>query len=653
MKDHNKIILRALDDYLKIDKPGFGVLIKGDWGSGKSFLIKQWEKSIEDKLNKGDGNGDEDEEAIHLKPIFVSLNGTSNVNQIDEALKKAISPFLHGKFMKGLGKALKLAASVALRVNVELVGDEKPETVVCTVDPKTLLEFDPTKVKGQRIIIFDDIERSKMPIDEVLGYINYYVEQVGCHVIMIGNMAKEKDESYKVIKEKTIGREYKVEPEIEEALNHFIQEVDTGGKVGLIKQERLIGDCFRVSGVRNLRVLRQSLYDYKTYVSHLQKDITTADEFKYIKDCLLANFIVVYAEYKNGQLLMENFNQHLVSENIRLAAAHHSNQDALKETPAIDIQSKYDKAGISNSHRVLAQGYVECVMNYLLDGAINNQFLLSEVKRDRSTPWEKLANYRILNNEEFNECVNHTASYLQTGEFEYVDAMLMATCCLLIVIKKKMTYNYTVGKVLGWFEKHIEEKYFSTCKTLDDLYSMRTHARQCLSYYQDDSIVEESKELSRRIEDVFNRCAPNVNNKLTNILNSLADDNVETLYSVYRGAVPDQSVTYSMCSIFSQVDPTRFVNGFVKLSNGAKMAFIQFVKHHYHQAFIPINAKEYIHYYEADLNRLPEIVQLLKEAADKECLVDKENILALAEALTEGGDTIQVLVSERDKKTDV
>ena len=47
MKEHNNIIIQALNDYLKIDNPGYGILIKGDWGCGKSFFVKQWKKSLE------------------------------------------------------------------------------------------------------------------------------------------------------------------------------------------------------------------------------------------------------------------------------------------------------------------------------------------------------------------------------------------------------------------------------------------------------------------------------------------------------------------------------------------------------------------------------------------------------------------------------
>ena len=648
MKEHNKIILQALNDYLKIDKPGFGILIKGDWGCGKTFVIEQWKKGLKDGTLK-DGT-DNDDEIIKLEPIYVSLNGISSVNQIDEALNRVISPFWQGKFMKGMGKALKIVASAALRVNVNLMGDESPEQLVYTIDPRTLLELDSTKVKGHKILIFDDIERAGLPVKEVLGYINYYVEHVGCHVIMIGDVKKEKDEeSFKIIKEKTIGHEYRIEPETEEALAVFVKEVDKDGKLGLAELKNLISYCFNVSGVSNLRILRQSLYDYKVYVSHLNKEVTEAEEFKDIRIYLLANFIIVYSEYKSGKFLMESFNDCLVAENCAITAAHHSNGEAPKETPAIDIQSKYDKAGLPQSHRVLNKGYVECVMNYLLEGEINIEFLQGEVKRDRSYPWERLSSYSILNNTEFKECLDQTATSLQRGDFDTLDVMLMAACSIMTVIKRELTNKYTIEKVLGWCTKYIEEKYFPSCKTLDELYSMRTHAHQCMHYYQGESITEEGKELNKRIEEAFERFMPKVDNKLTCILNLLSDENIKDLYGVYAGAIPDHSVTYSMHPILSQVDPVRFVNGYVKLSNYSKTELAQFLQYHYHQAFRPSNAKEFVHYYEDDLKKLPEIVGLLKEAAKHKRLVDKENILRLVDILTESEQTIKTLVTERDK----
>ena len=334
MNSHNEIIKQALNDYLQIDSPGYGVLIKGDWGCGKSFFIKQWKKSLEG------GDVDNDEEYVNLKPIYVSLNGVTNTGQIDEAIKREISPILHGKFMKGVGKAMKFAASIALRFNVDAVGDTSPEQMVCTIDPKMLLECDPTKVRGKRILIFDDMERAMMPIEETLGYINYFIEQVGCSVIIVGDDKNiEEQADYKRIKEKTIGHEYRIETETEEALSVFIDEIDHDGKLGLKDLTLSVTFCFQVSRVRNLRILRQSLFDYRLYVSHLSREIIDSKEFGDIRVYLLLNFIAVYAEYKSGKVMMERFQEQLAHETV----SRMSDNDKPSPQEAMNLMSKYEK----------------------------------------------------------------------------------------------------------------------------------------------------------------------------------------------------------------------------------------------------------------------------------------------------------------------
>lgn len=482
MNSHNEIIKQALNDYLQIDSPGYGVLIKGDWGCGKSFFIKQWKKSLEG------GDVDNDEEYVNLKPIYVSLNGVTNTGQIDEAIKREISPILHGKFMKGVGKAMKFAASIALRFNVDAVGDASPEQMICTIDPKMLLECDPTKVRGKRILIFDDMERAMMPIEETLGYINYFIEQVGCSVIIVGDDKNiEEQADYKRIKEKTIGHEYRIETETEEALSVFIDEIDHDGKLGLKDLTLPVTFCFQVSRVRNLRILRQSLFDYRLYVSHLNREITDSKEFGDIRVYLLLNFIAVYAEYKSGKVMMERFHEQLAHETV----SRMSNSDKPSPQEATNLLSKYEKSGLTESHRVLGQGYVACVMGYLLEGRINEEFLLQEVKRDRGTPWEKLSQYMTLNDEDFKKCLGETAGYLESGSFDQIDYLLMATCSMLLVIRKGMTHNYTTGAVIGWCLKAINERFFPSCRSLDDLYRQKNHAHRCLSYYQSENILED------------------------------------------------------------------------------------------------------------------------------------------------------------------
>ena len=39
MTKHNEDILNFLNDYMKVSKPGYALLLKGSWGCGKTYLI--------------------------------------------------------------------------------------------------------------------------------------------------------------------------------------------------------------------------------------------------------------------------------------------------------------------------------------------------------------------------------------------------------------------------------------------------------------------------------------------------------------------------------------------------------------------------------------------------------------------------------------
>ena len=49
-KELNKNINKYINHYLTISSPNFAVLLKGKWGCGKTYFIKNIIKTINDKL---------------------------------------------------------------------------------------------------------------------------------------------------------------------------------------------------------------------------------------------------------------------------------------------------------------------------------------------------------------------------------------------------------------------------------------------------------------------------------------------------------------------------------------------------------------------------------------------------------------------------
>lgn len=63
---------------------------------------------------------------------------------------------------------------------------------------------------------------------ELLGFINYFVEHCNCHVVVIGDenhLEKLPKAVLDEFKEKTIGKEFEIQPDIEEAIEYFLGEV--------------------------------------------------------------------------------------------------------------------------------------------------------------------------------------------------------------------------------------------------------------------------------------------------------------------------------------------------------------------------------------------------------------------------------------------
>jgi hypothetical protein len=118
------------------------------------------------------------------------------------------------------------------------------------------------------LIVFDDLERCSIPIVDILGYINSFVEHESVKVIVVAN---EKDienrgelERYKTIKEKLVGKTLEVRSVESLAVHNFIDSVRNKRTRDFLKVEiKQILDIHKRSGANNLRILRQGIWDFE------------------------------------------------------------------------------------------------------------------------------------------------------------------------------------------------------------------------------------------------------------------------------------------------------------------------------------------------------------------------------------------------------
>lgn len=257
--------------------PHFAVMIKGPWGIGKTYLIKRLlERDRQDE-----------------KPgyVYVSLYGIESLDEIDQAILRAIYPLLNSKITKVAGRVAKTAMKY-FKLDPELAL------------PDLLSKF------GQPLYVFDDLERCGVSIHSVLGYINEFVEHDGAKVILIANEDElTPDNDYARRREKLIGRTFTVQSALESALEHFLTLVDDAKARDFLQQNAdVIGGVYHQSGLNNLRLLQQTIWDFERLYNVLGSEHL---KNKHGMRILLSMFFALGMEFKSGRIDSGDFRNRL------------------------------------------------------------------------------------------------------------------------------------------------------------------------------------------------------------------------------------------------------------------------------------------------------------------------------------------------------
>lgn len=260
----NLHIADYIQHYLKIKEPHYAVMLTGEWGIGKTFLLKQILRTQKIKKNKY---------------VLISLYGAASSSDIDTRIYTDTHTILTNNIIK--------YASSLLKSFLELL---KFKT-----DLGRHILFSKFK---RPLYIFDDLERCQLPIEQTLGYINEFVEHKGKHVIIIGNEKEiKKPESYLSTREKLIGKTLSVQPSTRRALENFNQQL----RCTFFREQANINidtilQIHASSEISSLRILQQSLWDIERVFEALEGAAKlNADFLKNLIDMLLPLSIALKA----------------------------------------------------------------------------------------------------------------------------------------------------------------------------------------------------------------------------------------------------------------------------------------------------------------------------------------------------------------------
>lgn len=225
-------IKSELLDYINCNENTGALLLTGPWGCGKSFLVKQIAKELNDEKSAA--------------VAVISLFGLDSVSAINKSVKDEYISLKLGtigkitrKTSKKLIKPIKDGLEVASTVSPETTGLSAVSHGLSTalsydlfsyIDVQNSIGTD--KKKRKFVIVFDDLERCGINSNkDLLGSINNFIENKQIKVIIIADEEKISKSDYSEYKEKLISRTLYMSADYEsiiENIVHNYKEVSNG-----------------------------------------------------------------------------------------------------------------------------------------------------------------------------------------------------------------------------------------------------------------------------------------------------------------------------------------------------------------------------------------------------------------------------------------
>ena len=117
---------------------------------------------------------------------------------------------------------------------------------------------------------------------------------------------------------------------------------------------------------------------------------------------------------------------------------------------------------------------------------------------------------------------------------------------------------------------------------------------------------------------------------MTRTLEGLTDSNVDTLCDLNKEALPDQSCSYDMVSIFNFVDIDKLANSLMQLNNESLNTFTHFIRDRYQLSY---NVGNWIHDTNDDIKPLEKLKEKVDETIKSEKYIRKGAFMNLSKSL--------------------
>lgn len=577
-KKPNKHIIEYLKWYIsdKCKNPGFAILLKGGWGSGKTWFVEEF-------ISKNGKNSSSDS-----KFIYISLFGLESTEDINNLIFQDLHPKLSSEAVKITGK---LAKSVLSKFVSEL--------------PDIDLQMYLNKFED-KVLVFDDFERCNIKLEKVFGYINGFIEHQSKKVIVVANDEeiesgleedkKKEGPKYHLVREKVIGKTFKIETDIPTVIKSLIKENAPKSKKLLSSHEDLLVNIFETVREKagkeqaNYRAFSHTIKDFEYLWVKINKKYKKHAEFE--KDFLNV-FIRMGYELQLGLIKDKDVSNigRARSERMYASIRNNNTNEEQKENEYKDIEDFFDRHNLNFDNLMIPYDVwfqILCENNIDLS-SIEESFNNSSYFIDESQPdWVKLWHYYDLDDDDSEGVIDLIVknldefSYENLGEIFHIYGALLRRCEDGVVLPNE------IGNTPQEIEEHAK-KYIDYLYDNDRLPKRKDIAKQYMTsaygYFGYSSLDSDNFTNIRNyfLERCNERLGVLTPTRIKEILDCMGSDTRK-----FHGLIASQDFncdndkpSYWNVAIFQNFDPKDFFDSYKKIPNSNKRFLDDIFKERY------------------------------------------------------------------------
>lgn len=456
---------QIVKDYLKAQNTDYAIMINGDWGSGKSYYIKNDFINVVTKIDCTQNMSNFSAmlakvTKIHKKkydakkyfPFYVSLYGISSRADFDTKVADGVHDWI--------GKGVDIATSFTK----DKLGVNLPFSVGAYIPHNAVL-------------VFDDLERicsDKISPIEVLGLINSYAEHQNKKVIIVCNETEffkqktnneqdvEDPTDFLKYKEKTIRFSYTYKPDIPSVYDSFAKEYQQYAyDEYLTKNKELVLELFTIGGKQNLRTLK-FFVDIYNKIFTISQGVDVGLYADVIARKLMTTTLIYVMEYKQGVQKNDllRLQEQTASETIdwlgRISGKNAKQETTKNVASLYDVNIVQQKYGKSFDDMV----HTPWIVEYIMTGAIHDtdvkDFVTSQInaeKRKEGSPavqeLYKLKNLTTIEDQDVETTYRNVLEFVEKDKYSIYE--LLDVYCVFV--------KYEINDIKGFKTEELDAQF--------------------------------------------------------------------------------------------------------------------------------------------------------------------------------------------------